>query len=81
MGNREDAVRRAIELSPTSIRALAHEAGVSPTLLLLIRDGERTATAETLEAMAEAAERMGSGLLDAARILRHALEPEGADHE
>lgn len=53
--------------------------GVSYTLLCLIRDGERTATPRTVEAVAEALERIASQLDEAARVSREALEEGGSN--
>ena len=76
---REDAVRRALELYPGSLRALAREAGLSHRLLGYIRDGERSATAETLEALIGAFERLTQRHAEGARILRKSLEATGGD--
>lgn len=72
----EDAVRRALELAPGSTRALAGKAGVSPRLLRLIRDGERTATPRVVAALAKACERMADESAAAARVLRESLSEE-----
>jgi hypothetical protein len=73
---REEAVRRALELIPGSIRALAEEAGLSEGLLRKIRDGERRATQTTVEALADALSRWASRNSEAARILRETLSRE-----
>lgn len=75
----EDAVRHTLKAYPGSIRTLAREAGVSDTLLRLIRDGKRTATQETVEALAGAMERLADRHAEAARILRDALRSGEAD--
>jgi hypothetical protein len=72
----EDAVRRALELAPGSIRALAQEAGISPRLLRMIRDGERTATPRVVAALASACDRMADHSAAAARVLRESLSKE-----
>ena len=72
----EDAVRRALELFPGSLRALGREAGVSYRLLGMIRDGQRTATTETVEALADAFERLRDRHDEGARILRESLNQE-----
>ena len=79
MVTREDAIRRALELFPYSILALAREAGVSSRLLGMIRDGERSATVAVTEAVATAIERLGARHDEAARILRDALSSGGND--
>lgn len=76
-GVREDAVRRASELAPGSVRALADEAGVSEGLLRFIRDGQRSATPAVVEALAAALERLSERHADAARILRDSLREGG----
>ena len=72
----EDAVRRAMRASPTSDRTLAHESGISPALLSMIRTGERSATPAVVTALADALDRLAGRHADAARILRHALASE-----
>lgn len=47
-------VREALDRAPCSVRALALEAGVSPRLLRMIRDGDRRLTRETRDALAGA---------------------------
>ena len=74
----EDAVRRALELFSGSLRALGREAGVSYRLLGMIRDGQRTATRATVEALAEAFERLRDRHDEAARVLRESLNEEEA---
>ena len=56
-----------------SMRMLAQEAGVSDTLLRLIRDDRRTATPATVEALADALDRLSSRNAHAARVLRDTL--------
>ena len=74
-----DAVRRALELAPASTLALARRAGVSSRLLRMIRDGERTATRATTEALLHALDEFTAEHADAARVLREALEAGGDD--
>ena len=81
MAKREDAIRRALELFPYSILALAREAGVSGRLLGMIRDGERSATVAVTEAVATAIERLGARHDEASRILRDALESSGENDD
>lgn len=47
MSEPSDALRTALDAAPGSIRSLARDAGVSPRLLTLVRDGERRLTRET----------------------------------
>ncbi len=79
MGRAENAVRRALELHPGSLRALAREAGLSHRLLVLIRGGERRATPATVEALAGALERMAGAQAEAARVLRDSLRAREED--
>ena len=72
-------MRRAMELFPGSVLLLAREAGVSGRLLRMIRDGERSATAATTEAVATALERLGARHEKAAHILRDALKATEGD--
>lgn len=78
MGKKEDAVRKALELYPGSIRSLAAASGVSEALLRAIRDGERSATTRTVAFIAYAMEAMGKSELEAARILKDSLGKKGA---
>lgn len=74
---REDAVRRALDLFPGSLRALGREAGLSYRLLGMIRDGDRSATPEVVRALADALDRLGDRHRDAARVLRGSLDDGG----
>lgn len=76
----EDAVRRALDDAPASLRAIAREAGVSQALLTMIRSGRRAATAETVEAVATALERLSERHAEAARVLRE-LQHRGENGE
>lgn len=76
---REDAVRRALELAPGSLRALAEEAGVSEALLRAVRDGQRRATRTTVEALAGALERLADRSGQAAATLRDTLTGESEE--
>lgn len=66
-------MRDALQVSPMSMRAIALEAGISDTLLRLIREGRRTATPATVQALADALERMSARNAEAARVLRETL--------
>lgn len=70
---RTGAVRNALQVSPMSVRMLAHEAGVSDTLLRLIREGRRTATPAVVGALADALERLSAKNIEAAQVLRNTL--------
>lgn len=70
MNDEVTAVRTAVDLAPGSIRALARDAGISPRLVTLIRDGKRRLTAETKRALVEALRRRE----DRCREARAALE-------
>ncbi len=59
---------------PISQRALAAEAGVSPSLLSQICSGHRAATPATLGALARALETLGDEFLTAAIELRKAAK-------
>lgn len=76
---REDAVRRALDLAPGSLRALAEEAGVSEALLRAVRDGQRRATQATVEALAGALERLAGRNAQAAATLRDTLTGESEE--
>ena len=69
----EDAVREALRLNPGSTLALAKAAQLSEGLLRMIRDGERTATPATVEALAAALDQWTHQTADAATILRDSL--------
>ena len=72
----EDAVRRALEAAPSSDRALAREAGISPALLSMIRSGERAATPDVVAALADGLDRLSARHVDAARVLWDALQDQ-----
>lgn len=79
MSDPRAALRQALEATPTSIRALAREAGVSHRLLRLVRDGERRLTPETRDAVADALRRWAEDCRGGAEALERCdLEP-GAD--
>lgn len=63
-------MRRVLQETPGSIRALAREAGVSHVLLTKIRDGDRRLTPDTREALAAALERWSDSLDSLATELR-----------
>ena len=67
-----NAVARAIERAPCSLRALANEAGLAPSTLSRIRSGKRSATPEVARAVAEALDRWGERCGELARSVRQA---------
>jgi plasmid maintenance system antidote protein VapI len=67
-----DAVARAIEHAPVTIRELAREAGVPDSTLVRIVSGERRATAAVAEEVARALERWSNGCERDARRIREA---------
>ena len=73
---RTEAVRKALELAPGSILALAQAAGLSDRLLRMIRDGERRATTGALTALVAALEQMAGRHAQAAEVLRDVLDKE-----
>lgn len=73
---REDAVRRALDMASGSLRALADEANVSEGLLRHIRDGRRRATPAVVTAVAEALDRRAARAAEAAALLRATLNEE-----
>lgn len=81
MEETEAALRKVLDLNPASLRALAREAGVSPKLIRMLRDGERRLTPEVRGALADALRRWEGHLGEAVEALEAAdLEP-GGDHE
>jgi len=78
MKRETDLLRSVLEAIPASMRALAREAGVSPKLLRMIRDGERRLTPDTRDALAGALRRWEARCGEALDALESAdLEPEG----
>ena len=79
MGEREDAVRRAVELHTGSLRALAREAQISPRLLRMIVSGDRTATPRTVERLAGAMERLQEIHAEALLVLKESIQEREED--
>lgn len=77
----QDALRKVLDAIPASTRALAREAGVSPKLLRMIRDGERRLTPQVRDELVAALRRWEAQCGDAAEALEAAdLEPsQGGD--
>ena len=74
MNNIANALLEAIDSSPCSERALAHEAGIDHSLLVRIRQGTRGATPEVAGKVAAALEGWGDRCHSAARSLREELD-------
>jgi len=69
-------LRKVLDAIPASTRALAREAGISPTLLRMIRDGDRRLTREVRDALATALRRWKVCCGEAAEALEATdLEP------
>lgn len=68
-------VTRAIGTAPCTVRALAREAGVSHSLLLLIVKGDRTVTPAVADKLAAALDRWGARCAEAADAIRKARTP------
>lgn len=73
---RTRAVRRALELTPTSLRAVAREADVPPSTLHRIKESELGASEAVAEAVADALERWSGDLADVAGEIRRANNRE-----
>lgn len=81
---RDDAavIRKVLELSPRSTRALAIEAGVDEKLLRMIRDEERALTPAVRDALRDVLRRWEDGCREAAEVLEAVeREAEEADAE
>lgn len=72
MASDGEYLRSIIKGAPCSARQLAQAAGLSPTLLTLIQQGERSLTPETREALARALRKWG----DTCHSLADDLDPE-----
>ena len=80
MENGQTALQTVLDHVPTSIRSLAHEAGVSEGLLRAIRDGRRRLTPEVREALVAALRERATTYGDLAdRLEAVDLEPGGED--
>ena len=71
-----ETMREALRDVPCSDRQLALEANVPPSTISRIRSGERAATPEVAEALADALSRWSGRCTDAERKLRRALHEE-----
>ena len=71
----DDAVRKALGLAPCSMRLLAQEAGVDPSLVTRITEGERRASPETAAKIEAALLVLRDRCDEAARIIREANSP------
>ncbi len=72
MDSMTEAVRRAIEWAPCSLRRLAEAAGVDHTALVRIRTGERGASPDLAKKVAAALDDWAGDCRDAARAIRQA---------
>lgn len=79
MSELEEAVRKALDDLPGSLRALARKAGVSHSTLVRILNGERSATPEVVEALADALGRWAKRCSTAEGLLRTSLSQEEDD--
>ena len=68
------AMKDAIDAAPCTLRALARQAGVSHSLLLMIRDGDRRCTRDAARKVVAALESWSRDCSAAADGLRQALE-------
>ena len=73
MDNVTDAVRKAIDHAPCSLRRLADAAGVDHSVLVRIRSGERQATRDVAEKVRDALASWASECQSAERIIRRAI--------
>lgn len=80
MSERDEAVRRAVDHWPGSIRALAQEAGISDRLLRMIYEGKRSATPATVRGLAAALERFGRRVEEARNALEVTDPESGGEH-
>ena len=69
-----DAVRKAIDAAPCSMRQLAEAAGVDHAALVRIRSGERTATRDVAVRVAAALETWAGDCRESARTIRQATQ-------
>lgn len=74
-------LRKVLETSPASLRALARAAGVSPKLVRMIRDGDRRLTSEVRAKLVDALRRWEDDLGDAAECLEAVDLKTGGDDE
>lgn len=70
------AIRKVLDLQPSSTRALAIEAGVDEKLLRMIRDGDRALTPAVRDALRDVLRRWEAGCREAAGVLEAAAERE-----
>lgn len=75
------ALRQALDANPASMRALAREAGVSPKLLRMLRDGDRRLTPDVRAKLVEALRTWETDCGDAADALKAADLQPGAEDE
>lgn len=73
-------LRRVLREVPTSLRKLAHAAGVSESLLRAVRDGDRRLTSDTRQAVTAALRRWERTCGELADALE-AAEPRTSERE
>jgi transcriptional regulator with XRE-family HTH domain len=69
-----DQVRRAIKRAPCSLRALSRESGVDVSTLSRIASGEREATLDVANRVADALETWSAHCAAAARAIRQSTK-------
>ena len=70
-----ERIRRALEVAPCSLRALARKAGVPHSTLVLIRQGKRQPTQAVADALVDALVEWMGQCTEAASIIRTGESP------
>ena len=81
---KQQAISAALASYPGTLRALAREAELDHSLLVRIRSGERTATAETVQGLLKAFAKCRARCEEAEEALRATLKQnhgQGGDNE
>lgn len=76
----QEAISRALEAYPGTLRGLAREAGLDHSVLVRIRSGERAPTADTVHGLLSAFGKCRARCEEAEAALRAALE-QNPNHE
>lgn len=76
-----EAVREVLDRVPGSDRELSLEAGVPPSTISRIRNGERGCTPDVARALADVLARWSENCREAEADLRRALQTEEAPNE
>ena len=76
MDRLEEALLKALDQAPGSLRAIAREAGVPHSTLVRIKRGERGATVDVAGSVAEALRRWADRCSSAEGLLRDSLSQE-----